>query len=111
MGSPGVQNGCYVLVNCAEDAGNPSSLTMSIYDNANCAGTPVYSPSTITPGSCQPFSTCALGESYASMSSAQMATCCGGAVEKKESHRNFTKLINVFEKFSRKSDTELLEKV
>ena len=77
--SPGVQSGCYVLVNCLYEAGSPTSLTMSIYDNENCDGDPIYEPDTISPGSCQSFSTCALGQSYASMSIEQMAGCCGGA--------------------------------
>ena len=107
--SPGVQAGCYVLVNCGGDAGNPSSLTMSIYDNANCDGTPLYPTSTITPGSCQQFSTCALGQSYASMSQSQMAACCGGATsESKKVAGNFTKLVDDFEKYIMQKDEELL---
>merc|ERR1719228_3006414 len=50
--SPGVQAGCYVLVDCAGDSSDPTSLTMTIYDNPDCSGNPLYPSNTITPGSC-----------------------------------------------------------
>merc|ERR1712168_880523 len=107
--SSGVQEGCYVLVDCGGDSSDPTSLTMTIYDNPDCSGNPLYPSNTITPGSCQPFSTCALGESYASMSSSQMAGCCGGATSAKKVIGNFSKVIDDFEKFILKEDKELLK--